>query len=199
MAGAIVFLAWYYYNRAIMRMCPKCKVELKNRRYKGVSVDECENCHGIFFDRGELERAKTNADDDLRWLDFVLFSVTDFAKLRDEQGDCPKCSFAMEGMQYAGSSVIISKCPNCQGVWLDKGEFGKIVAYLENVVSSKSSAELADDLKHQVADVIVGPKTEVDEVKDLMALTRLLEERWTAEHPTIEKILATYYAVTPFK
>ncbi|MBI2443556.1 MAG: zf-TFIIB domain-containing protein [Candidatus Levybacteria bacterium] len=182
-----------------MRMCPRCKVELSKKRYKGVLVDECENCHGIFFDHGELEKVRDAADENLRWLDFVLFNVSDLQKVQADQGDCPKCGFAMDSLQYAGSSVILSKCSNCQGVWLDKGEFQKIIAYLEGLVAAMPASELGDAAKRQLVDVFVGPKRESEEIKDLLAVTRLLEERWIVEHPTIEKIMETYYELTPFK
>lgn len=182
-----------------MRMCPHCKIELKERQYKKIHVDECEKCHGIFFERGELEKARDNTDDDLRWLDFVLFNIDDLEKLEKNQVDCPKCSIAMDALQYAGSFVVLSKCSDCQGVWLDKGEFEKIIAYLEKLVASLPSSELTDVVKRQLVDILVGPKGETEEVKDLVAVTRLLEERWTAEHPTIEKIIETYYELTPFK
>lgn len=182
-----------------MRMCPRCKVELQKRHYKGVQVDECENCHGIFFDRGELEKARDNADEDLRWLDFVLFSVGELKKLEQDQVDCPKCGFTMEALQYAGSEVILSKCSNCQGVWLDHGEFQKIISYLESLVASQSAEDLSESVRQQVVDVLVGQKGEVEEVKDLLAVTRLFEDRWLAEHPKVAGIVERYYELTPFK
>lgn len=182
-----------------MRMCPRCKTALQQHQYKGVQVDECRTCHGIFFDRGELERARDNTDQDLRWLDFVLFSIKDLQQLEQDQIDCPKCGFTMEALQYAGSSVIVSRCPDCQGVWLDHGEFQKIIAYLEKIVANQTADSLSDDVRQQIVDVLVGPKGEVEEVKDLLAVTRLFEERWVAEHPGFEKIIATYYELTPFK
>lgn len=153
----------------------------------------------MFFDRGELELARNNADEDLRWLDFVLFTADELKKLQHDQVSCPRCHSDMEALQYAGSSVIISKCPDCQGVWLDTGEFEKMLNYLQRIVAAESSSELAEDWKRQAIEVLVGPKKESEELKDLMAVTRLLEERWTAEHPTIEKILEVYYELTPFK
>lgn len=180
-------------------MCPHCKTELHKKHYKGVQVDECPNCRGLFFDRGELEEARNNADEDLRWLDFVLFSTKDLEKLQQDSIECSGCNSTMEALQYAGSSVIVSKCPKCSGVFLDSSEFEKILTYLKRIVSSESSSELAEDWKRQAVEVLVGPKKESEEVKDLMAVTRLLEERWFAEHPTIERILEVYYELTPFK
>lgn len=35
--------------------CPKCPGNLNRRVLVGVEVDQCQNCQGIFLDRGELE------------------------------------------------------------------------------------------------------------------------------------------------
>lgn len=35
--------------------CPKCGMELQEIEYKGVRIDKCLNCEGIFLDAGELE------------------------------------------------------------------------------------------------------------------------------------------------
>ena len=34
--------------------CPRCKASLNHRQYKGVSLDYCPNCHGVWLDAGEL-------------------------------------------------------------------------------------------------------------------------------------------------
>ncbi len=34
--------------------CPKCGMELIEVDYKGVKVDECSSCRGVWFDAGEL-------------------------------------------------------------------------------------------------------------------------------------------------
>jgi hypothetical protein len=36
--------------------CPKCGMELHPVPYKGVTLDKCFNCHGVFLDDGELEK-----------------------------------------------------------------------------------------------------------------------------------------------
>ena len=35
--------------------CPKCGMELIEIDYKGIRVDKCSSCDGIWFDAGELE------------------------------------------------------------------------------------------------------------------------------------------------
>jgi len=36
--------------------CPKCGSELGEIDYKGIKIDKCFNCEGIFLDAGELEQ-----------------------------------------------------------------------------------------------------------------------------------------------
>jgi len=35
--------------------CPKCDMELIEIDYKGIKVDKCSECEGIWLDAGELE------------------------------------------------------------------------------------------------------------------------------------------------
>jgi len=35
--------------------CPKCGLQLQEVKYKGIDVDVCFACHGVFLDQFELE------------------------------------------------------------------------------------------------------------------------------------------------
>lgn len=35
--------------------CPKCGIELSEVDYKGIKIDKCFSCNGIWLDAGELE------------------------------------------------------------------------------------------------------------------------------------------------
>jgi len=36
--------------------CPKCGASLVEMHYKGIEIDKCSRCEGIWLDSGELER-----------------------------------------------------------------------------------------------------------------------------------------------
>jgi len=36
--------------------CPKCGMELSAILFRGVTLDKCFGCHGVFLDDGELEK-----------------------------------------------------------------------------------------------------------------------------------------------
>ncbi len=37
-------------------VCPKCRGNMATYERNGVHVDQCQECRGLFLDRGELER-----------------------------------------------------------------------------------------------------------------------------------------------
>jgi uncharacterized protein len=36
--------------------CPKCQGNMRTYDRGGVMIEQCDNCRGIFLDRGELEQ-----------------------------------------------------------------------------------------------------------------------------------------------
>lgn len=36
--------------------CPKCGGDMRSYERNGITIDQCNECRGIFLDRGELER-----------------------------------------------------------------------------------------------------------------------------------------------
>lgn len=41
---------------ATILTCPKCRGEMRTYERNGILIDQCEDCRGIFLDRGELEQ-----------------------------------------------------------------------------------------------------------------------------------------------
>lgn len=37
-------------------ICPKCQGEMRTYERNGIQIDQCQECKGIFLDRGELDR-----------------------------------------------------------------------------------------------------------------------------------------------
>ena len=37
-------------------ICLKCRGRMRTYERNGITIDQCTACHGIFLDRGELER-----------------------------------------------------------------------------------------------------------------------------------------------
>lgn len=54
-------------DAALMR-CPKCGTRLEQRGVRGVSVDECPACHGMWLDQGEVQALERHEREDQGWI-----------------------------------------------------------------------------------------------------------------------------------
>lgn len=180
--------------------CPDCAIELAPKDYKDIEIHECKNCGGKWFERGQLKSAKDNENENMRWLDFDPFGEdAEELSIVSEGKKCPKCSKNMTSLKYSKSSVIIDKCRDCEGVWLDSGEFPKIIQYIENVINTESAREYSIETFNQFIKVLTGSENVGSEIKDLMALVKLLEIRIAAEHPKLANTIQAIYKNIPFK
>ena len=104
--------------------CPKCEGQaLTPASVKGIEVDRCRNCDGIWFDSEELT-AVLNLDTKSRR---GLQSHHEDT-LRDQiRGRCPRDQSKLFRMYSAhAESVVLDTCPTCGGIWLDAGELSKL-------------------------------------------------------------------------
>jgi Zn-finger nucleic acid-binding protein len=73
-----------------------------------------------------------------------------FEPKRKEPVDCPKCQVRMREMdaQVPGRKVMLDACPECHGIWLDRGELRKIIGdrkltdYLTKDIGTKTESPL---------------------------------------------------------
>lgn len=49
-------------RRSHYMKCPKCGYDLITGEWHGVQIDQCTNCHGLWFDAGEAESVLTHAE-----------------------------------------------------------------------------------------------------------------------------------------
>jgi len=111
--------------------CPKCKTSLEQIDYEGAQIDKCNRCNGTWLDDGEIVRiVKTREETFSPELVKETLALAFSGIPKEEQinvVNCPKCNSGMEPINYDYSSgIILDRCPNCQGLWLDGGELEKV-------------------------------------------------------------------------
>ncbi len=101
--------------------CPKCHSEMEEATYgRGLVVDRCTNCKGIWFDTGEAEALKD------KWMsEFIDSGDPDIGKKFNEieDIDCPRCGKRMSKVSVGKQPHIWYEACNEHGVYLDAGEF----------------------------------------------------------------------------
>lgn len=101
--------------------CPACgKIMQKILTHRGFAIDVCtEGCGGIFFDNHEIHELNAS-ETDINEIKKVLNSKNFIPLDENVTRICP-CGTKMVKTKVSG--VQIDTCYNCNGVFLDNGEF----------------------------------------------------------------------------
>jgi len=132
--------------------CPRCRdTELTSVQCGPTTVDQCSQCHGLWFDaRGDelreiLERGWERVPEALREPGPGSDPTRDTPA--DEFGLvpllCPRCASDMTSYWYGGEAAktfLADACPLGHGVWLDSGELEKAFHALKEF--SRTQAEM---------------------------------------------------------
>ena len=107
--------------------CPRCNKHTGGAygNIMDINVVKCKECDGIWVPGGQFE-----ALGDIRGMQ-VSDSLNDVVKSVGEgaeavQGVCPDCGSVLKKWENLPENIkdlYIDCCPNCHGLWFDKGEF----------------------------------------------------------------------------
>lgn len=104
--------------------CPKCAdAPLEAKMLNDVTVDCCRSCRGVWFDQAELPRLLAADAREVR----TLLQGRERERANAVTGTCPRCETALLRVNSASNAaVVLDKCTDCGGVWLDAGEFARL-------------------------------------------------------------------------
>jgi len=105
---------------------------------RGVEVDECPTCYGIFLDKKEI-RALTGSFSLQKLLTKNLGLDSDSPLV------CPNCGGLMDNEDAGG--VHLDVCLSCNGVWLDGGELTRLAEIDDEEFRSFTPEKIAELLK----------------------------------------------------
>jgi uncharacterized protein len=113
--------------------CPRCSSILNPVEYDGQIVESCSNCKGEWLHAGELQKLVEHHDEVFTPEEIASLAAVDkeiFTAEKDDHDElnCPVCeNVQMEHFNYADTSgVILHKCLECDGIWMDKDQLTKI-------------------------------------------------------------------------
>lgn len=115
--------------------CPKCSVPMDETDYAGtgIMIDKCSRDHGVWLDKGELEKSQIIMEYHKRMTASSSSGLPRGAKLADKA--CPHCKVKMYEKEY--EAVPVDICNICGGVWLDEDELYQIIQRREEVLTDK--------------------------------------------------------------
>ena len=87
---------------------------------KGVLIDTCTHCKGVWLDQGELNFFAKNKKP-LR-----QYALKGLEKTQETDSKCPKCDSKMQSGRIPSYSFQVEECLSCRGLFLDAHEFKKL-------------------------------------------------------------------------
>ena len=171
--------------------CPICKKnELSEIILYNVGVDYCSECLGLWFEEDELRIAKDKKDKNINWLDIDLWQDKTKFKIACCQKLCPECRLPLYEVEYNDSNIKVDVCNLCLGVWLDRGEFKKIIKYLQQKANYEILHNYAKNLIQEFWEIFTGPETLRGEVADFLTILKLFNHKFIVQHPNITKTIS---------
>jgi len=170
--------------------CPNCKKSLLTTLLHNTEVDYCLTCLGLWFEEDELRLAKDNKDNSLEWLDIDLWKDEKKFKVSRGMRICPACRVPLYRVNYNDSYIVVDVCNLCHGVWLDRGEFKKIIDWLEKKADYEVLHNYAKNLFVQFSEIFTGPETLREEILDFLAILKILNYKFSAKHPKIFQLIS---------
>jgi Zn-finger nucleic acid-binding protein len=170
-------------HEVTMKTCPTCSVELIPEKVATIQVDQCPECKGLWFEDQELRLAKDHADRDLVWMDFEIWNHPELFQVDPHHRMCPGCRSEMVAIGYDSTKVNVDYCTTCHGIWLDKGDFQRIIEQLAKQLTQKTATEYLKASLSEAKELFTGSESFLSEWRDLEAVLRLLQRRFFIEHP----------------
>jgi Zn-finger nucleic acid-binding protein len=117
--------------------CPRCKAVLVEDEYEGVKVERCPACRGFWIPGTRLadiieKREKTFSLEEIETYRQIHESRRGLFNEADSETVCPQCGEVMQQNRYNyAQEVLIDRCAQGHGVWLDQGEVEHIQMAVE--------------------------------------------------------------------
>ena len=100
--------------------CPKCNADLQTQSDRGVEVEACPKCKGMWLTPAELDELENEAfsNEANKGSLYVVSYETPFK--------CPVCAAPLKEFDYRFFDLQLECCPE-HGFWLDKDEDDQIL------------------------------------------------------------------------
>jgi Zn-finger nucleic acid-binding protein len=108
--------------------CIRCGGPMDKRVERGVLLDHCKACNGVWLDAGELEALELGVARGAEELEAARRAelAREAARAVEAVGLCPRCQRRLETRGLQG--VEIDQCRACGGIYFDHGEIATVLA-----------------------------------------------------------------------
>jgi Zn-finger nucleic acid-binding protein len=130
-----------------------------------IILDQCESCGGIWFDAFELYKVKHGEAVAIEEIDSDVLRAT--SHINQQTLFCPRDRtelFQFKDPQFP-KDIILTRCPKCQGFWLNRGVFTKYQEARQKLILPKEKTpedlKLQEDVRRMLKTHLVGSDQDV--------------------------------------
>lgn len=122
--------------------CPRCETEMREAWLGDSRLQSCPACEGTWYPGEALGQVTDHSLSELKSSPLEPTLVADRLESvdLDKPVDCPVCARPMMRYRYTMScDVVLDECLE-HGVWLDDGELGSLMSFLEELYQGANDA-----------------------------------------------------------
>ncbi len=95
-----------------------------------ISCHVCAHCGSLWLDAGELDKMAADVEGSIE------YSSAEPAEQPERPRTCPRCEgVGLEKVRFLGAGdIVLDRCPNCEGFWLDGPELELINRELKDIM-----------------------------------------------------------------
>lgn len=130
-------------------ICPVCKNDMIVVEYHDIELDYCNECHGVWFDSGELELLVQAMDLEGEHTLFSRMLQSPAMATSEQKRKCPICNRKMKKTTVGGQpAIVVDLCEREDGIWFDGGEVVQMIKQLAggNAVGDGSQQKIVSFL-----------------------------------------------------
>jgi Zn-finger nucleic acid-binding protein len=105
--------------------CPRCDAPLEHKKLKGIEIDRCSECKGLWLDHPELDELEDTVLDNDQLKGTMVYAV------RSSDITCPVCNGVMRTFNYRAYDLPIDECEAQHGFWLDENEEKRVLELMK--------------------------------------------------------------------
>ena len=114
-------------------ICPACKNDMIVVEHKKIELDYCNNCHGVWFDSGELELFLSSIYLDNMGVFMSNILNSEEAQSTEQKRKCPICNNKMKKATIGKQpEILIDVCQRGDGLWFDSGEITSLIKQISD-------------------------------------------------------------------
>ena len=119
--------------------CPRCNVSLGVETLKGIDVDRCPQCEGLWLDHPELDQLEDTVLDQDDMKGQMTYAV------RASDISCLVCGDTMKTFNYHAYNLPIDACDDQHGFWLDHGEEKRVLEMMKQRIKDLNRTGAAEE------------------------------------------------------